>query len=412
MSTPSKKPITTDAHVRSLNEPGRYNVPGSPGLYVQVSKAGGKLWRLKYRLHGKENLFAIGVYPAVSLKRAREMAEEARVSIAQGIPPLKAKTARIEAQRAEQARTFQHIADQWLALKAPKLVEKSLSGFKGALANHINPLIGRMPVSEIKLEHVSAVLAALSGQGKLAMAKRCRTIIRAVLGFAVGREWVPRNVALGRSDELEIRHAVTHAAAIERPDELARYLCKLDVAGDGVVTQALRLLTLIPARPGELCAARWEDIDFIGADWRYVVSKTERLSSEKHIAVLSTQALDILRELHNHRVVNSKGQGWVFPSLVHPGQPINPTSLLKAAQRLWPERKMSAHGFRSTFRTLAHEALSIDWVVLELMLSHRMPGPHGATYARSQLLEQRRETAQRWAAYLDRLRATAEGSTD
>jgi len=80
---------------------------------------------------------------------------------------------------------------------------------------------------------------------------------------------------------------------------------------------------------------------------------------------------------------------------------------LKAAQRLWPDGKISAHGFRSTQRTLAHEKLGIDPIVLELMLSHRMPGTHGATYARAQLLDQRREAAQRWADYLDGLRVRA-----
>lgn len=404
-SVPSKK--LSDTRVRALTEPGRYTDGTVPGLYLQVSKSGGKLWRLKYRLGGKENVYAIGAFPAISLKRARELAQAARTSISEGIAPLKAKTAKIEAQQLTESRTFQRVADLWLERKAPKLVEKSLAGFRGALANHINPTLGKKPVADIKLEHVSAVIAKLTGQGNAAMARRCRTIIRAVLGFAHGREWVPNNVALGRSDELAITHAVTHSAALERPEDLGVYLRRLDAFGEGSVNQALRLLALLPCRPGELALMRWEQIDFIGKDWRYVVGKTKHLSKEKHIVPLPEQALAVLRSMHGSRVVNAKGEGWVFLSPVHPGEPINPTSLLKAAQRLWPDGKISAHGFRSTQRTLAHEKLGIDPIVLELMLSHRMPGTHGATYARAQLLDQRREAAQRWADYLDKLRGNA-----
>jgi len=405
-SSPTRKALS-DTRIRSLTKPDRYTDGTVPGLYLEVSKAGGKLWRLKYRLNGKENVYAIGAYPAIGLKKARELALAARTDVASGIAPLKAKRSKVEALQLAEARTFRAVAEQWLKVKAPKLVEKSLAGFNGALANHIYPILGKMPVTDIKLEHISAVLGKLTSQGNMAMAKRCRTIMRAVLGFAHGREWVPNNVALGRSDELEIQHAVTHAAALERPDDLGKYLRRLEALGDGSVPQALRLLALLPCRPGELSAARWEQIDFINKDWRYVVGKTKHLSKEKHIVPLPTQALTILRELHESRVVNAKGEGWVFLSPVHPGDPINPTSLLKAAQRLWPEGNISAHGFRSTQRTLAHEKLGVDPIVLELMLSHRMPGVHGATYARAQLLDQRREAAQAWADYLDRLRNSA-----
>jgi len=400
-----KKPLS-DTRLRSLTEPGRYTDGTVPGLYLEVSKAGGKLWRLKYRLHGKENVYAIGAYPAIGLKKARELAQEARTDIANGISPLKAKKAKIEAKRLVEDRTFQFVAEEWLKGKAPKLVEKSFAGFNGALANHIYPVLGKMPVTDIKLEHISATLTKLTSQGNMAMARRCRTIVRGVLGFAHGRGWIPQNPAISTSDELKIQHAVTSAAALEKPEDLSRYLHLLDALGEESVPQALRLLALIPARPGELVAMRWEDVDLKGADWRYVISKTKHLNTEKHIAVLPTQALDILRAMHESRVVNAKGEGWVFRSPVHPGEPINPTSLLKAAQRLWPGGKISAHGFRSTFRTLAHEVLEIDFVVLELMLSHKMPGPHGATYARAKLLKQRREAAQAWADYLDQLRVS------
>jgi integrase len=104
----------------------------------------------------------------------------------------------------------------------------------------------------------------------------------------------------------------------------------------------MRLLVILPVRPGELVQMRWEDVDLIGADWRYMDSKN------KHIVPLPEQALVLLRELSNTRVVDEEGKGWVFVSPVYPGRPINPTSMLKSFQRIWPEYDITAHGFRAS----------------------------------------------------------------
>lgn len=399
-----------DAFVRSLTEPGKYTDGEVPGLYLEVrpsrksGKPVSKHWRLKYRLHGKENRFSIGAYPEIGLKNARESALAARRDIANKITPLKAKTDKIEAQLLNEVRTFEYVAEQWLNFKSAELVSKSLTGFRGALTNHVFPLIGRKPVTEIKLEHISAILTTLRSQGTMAMAKRVRTIIRAVLGFAEGRGWVERNVALSNIEELKIRHVVTSNPAIEKPADLGKFLLRLDDCSKGSVSAAMRLLVMLPVRPGELAMMRWEDVDLVGADWRYVVGKTKHLNKAKHIVPLPEQALVLLRELRKTCVVDEQGKGWVFTSPVYPGRPINPTSMLKSFQRIWPDYDITAHGFRATYRTIAHEHLGIDPIVLELSLSHRMPGALGAVYARAQLLSQRREAAQLWADYLDQLR--------
>ncbi|WP_416768954.1 tyrosine-type recombinase/integrase [Pseudomonas sp. RHF3.3-3] len=410
---PAFRQKLSDAFIRSLTTAGKYADGEVPGLYLQVrpslkpGKSPSRHWRLKYRLRGKEQVFVIGRYPEVSLKEARESARAARHNVFHDLDPLKAKRARIEAQRLNEARTFAYVAEEWLKFKSPDLVSKSIAGFRGALRNHILPAIGTIPVTEIRLEHITAIISALRRARTMAMAKRVRTLIRAVLGFAQGRGWLERNVALSNTEELKIRQVVTSNPAIERPADLGRFLLRLDELAPNSVTTAMRLLVMLPVRPGELVKMRWEDIDLINADWRFVVSKTRYLDKSKHIVPLPEQALVLLRELHKRRVVDEAGNGWVFVSPVYPGRPINATSLAKSYQRLWPEYAITAHGFRATYRTLAHEHLGIDPIVLELSLSHRMPGALGAVYARAQLLPQRREAAQQWTDYLDRLRKNA-----
>lgn len=398
--------------------PGKYTDSEVPGLYLEVGKPfrngkpGTKFWRLKYRLHGKENRFSIGTYPAIKLKHARELALAAKAEVANGVAPLQAKVERLKAQRLLTDCTFQYVAQEWLQFKACELVERSLSGFEGALNNHVYPLLGEKPVATIKLGDITTVISRLRGENKMAMAKRVRTIIRAILGFAEGRGWVERNVALSNSEELKIKHVVNCNAAIEKPNELGKFLVRLDACDRHSVGMALRLLVMLPSRPGELAAMRWENVDLKGADWRYVVGKTKHVRNDKHIVPLPTQALGLLCELHKHRVVNAQGQGWVFRSPISAGQAITEDALLKALHRLWPERQLTAHGFRATYRTLAHEHLAIDPIVLELSLSHKMPGALGAVYARAQLLEQRRLAAQRWADYLDQLRVEAKAEKE
>lgn len=410
---PPFRPKLSDAFIRSLTTSGKYADGDVPGLYLQVraslkpGKSPSRHWRLKYRLRGKENVFVIGRYPDVGLKEARELARTARNSVANHIDPLKAKKAKIEAQWLNEARTFAYVAEEWMNFKSPDLVSKSIAGFRGALRNHILPAIGEKPVTEIRLEHLTSIISTLRRARTMAMAKRVRTIIRAVLGFAEGRGWVERNVALSNTEELKIRHVVTSNPAIERPADLGQFLLRLDELDASSVTTAMRLLVMLPVRPGELVKMRWEDVDLISADWRYVVSKTRHLDKSKHIVPLPEQALVLLRELYKRRVVDEAGNGWVFVSPVYPGRPIDATSLAKSYQRIWPEYAITAHGFRATYRTIAHEHLGIDPVVLELSLSHRMPGALGAVYARAQLLPQRREAAQQWTDYLDRLRKNA-----
>ncbi|KPC33547.1 Phage integrase [Pseudomonas syringae pv. cilantro] len=167
----------SDALIRSLTEPGKHADGEVPGLYLEVrasSKVGkspSKVWRLKYRLRGKENRFSIGAYPDISLKEARDIARGARRDVANHTAPLKAKNAKIEAHLLNEVRTFEYVAKQWLAFKSAELVTKSISGFTGALNNHILPAIGKKPISDIKLEHITTTITKLRRQRTIAMAR-------------------------------------------------------------------------------------------------------------------------------------------------------------------------------------------------------------------------------------------------
>jgi integrase len=403
-----KLKASSDQVIRNkLKEPGRYREGTVEGLYLQVSTTS-KLWRLKYRLDGKEGLYAIGKFPDIPLAKAREIARWAREQVAAGVHPLAAKKGRERERRAKEANTFKSVAEDFLEFKSD-LAVATLAGYRSALKVHLYPTVGDVPVTDIDFGHVKTVVHQLAHSPS--MARYSLNMMKMVLDYAEQRELVDRNVATGRTSLLR-RHKTKSYAALTTPAEMKEFLRRLDACAEHTdsVMQALRLLVLLPVRSVELANARWEEIDLGTAEWRYTVSKT----GLPHIVPLPTQAVAILRSIQARCVPNKSGKGvsgWVFVSPKSPAKPISGSSILtRLLNDLGYERgTITVHGFRSSFRTIGHEILGLDPIVLELSLSHRMPGVLGAVYARVQLLDQRHAAAQRYADYLDELRALAEG---
>ncbi|QCY11130.1 integrase arm-type DNA-binding domain-containing protein [Pseudomonas sp. MPC6] len=410
------------------HQPGKYAEGTIKNLYLQVNNSSQLWWRFKYRLDGKAGLHAIGTYPNISADKARELAQEARDNVAKGIRPLDAKKAKEAAERAQQeaerakgAWTFKKVAEQWLELNS-HLKPKTLSGYRGALKNHLYPVVDNVPVTEIAVRHVRDVLERLATSPT--MARRSLTLLRVILSHAMNHDLISQNVAIGREGLLR-KHKTKHHAALETPEDLAEFLRRLNnfVAYNDPVISALWLLVMLPVRPAELTAMKWDEVDIDKAEWRYTVPKT----GQPHIVPLPNQAIAMLRGLKEHSLwLAGKGAGvpspfgktaasetiepsiWVFPSSGKFGVPISADTLLVRIRKgLGYERgTITSHGFRSSWRSIGHEMLGIDPIVLELCLGHRMPGALGATYARAQLLDQRRLAMQKWADYVEGLWAS------
>lgn len=408
---------SSDQTARNLKEPGKYSEGTINGLFLRVTTTS-KTWRLKFRLHGVEGLFTIGKFPDIDHATACTLAQEARTSVANGIHPLKAKKQQIEVQRAVEANTFRKVAEDWLEFNS-QLAPKTLSGHRGVLKNHLYPVVANVPVTEITVRHVRDVLERLTTSPT--MARQSLTLMRMILGRAMDHELVSQNVAIGREGLLK-KHKTKHHPALTTPEDLTEFLRRLNdfVAFNDPVISALWLLVMLPVRPAELTSMKWEQVDLDKGQWTYTMSKT----GQEHIVPLSSQAVGQLRGLKEHsRALNSRGipntapfgkvdvsetfdtPTWVFPSTGKLGVPISADTLLVRIRTGlgYPRGTITSHGFRSSFRSLGHEVLGIDPIVLELCMGHRMPGALGATYARSQLLAQRREAMQEWANYVERL---------
>lgn len=367
------------------------------GLYLEVSPAGGKWWRLKYRFEGKEKRLSLGVYPDVGLKDARERRDAARKLLADGIDPSENRKAQRLARSDRAANSFEVVAREWFAKYSDTWSDMHGDRTLRRLERDIFPWIGGKAIAEIAAPELLAVIRRIEVRGALETAHRalanCGQVFR--YGVATGR--------CDRDHSGDLRGALPpvkgeHFAATTDPKRFGEILRAMDgYEGTFPVRCALRLAPLVFVRPGELRKAEWADIDLDKAEWRYTVTKTKT----PHIVPLSRQALEILREL---RPLTGNGR-YVFPGARSNRRPMSDNAVLAAMRRMGIDKdEMSGHGFRAVARTILDEVLGVRPDYIEHQLAHAVRDPNGRAYNRTAHLEARREMMQLWADYLDELK--------
>lgn len=376
------------------------------GLYLEISPAGGKLWRLKYRFEGKEKRLALGKYPEVTLANARERRDEARKLLANGTDPGEVKKVQKDGPPAPGV-TFEAVAREWFAYKRDEWVPSHADKILARLERDLFPWIGARPVVEITTPEILTSLLRIAQRGAKDTAKRAQHDCGAIFRFAAVKGYTINNPVDALRRALPAA-SDGHFAALVDPRDVAALLRAIDgFKGTFVVLCALRLSPLVFVRPGELRHARWADIDLDQGTWQFVVSKQKKVDTKRlHLVPLSTQAVSILRELHA-----LTGEGvYVFPGARDAHRCMSEAAVNAALRRLGYDTKteMTGHGFRAMARTILHEQLGIAPEVIEHQLAHKVPDTLGTAYNRTKFIEQRRAMMQRWADYLDKLKQGAE----
>ena len=374
------------------------------GLYLQVSPAGAKLWRLKYRFGGKEKLLAFGAYPAVSLAGARDRRDQARKLLADGIDPGEQRKATKAVRAGLAANTFEVIGREWYAKTAPKLADNTKAKLLTFLEKDVFPWIGARPIGDIVAADLIKVIERIEQRGAMDIARRVHNYMGRIFRYAVGRGLVSRDP----SRDIELKDIlppedVQHHASVTDPKAVGGLLRAIDGFTGAFTTRcALRLASLVFVRPGELRHAEWTEFDFDKAEWRIPAGKMKM--KEQHIVPLSAQAMAVLREIQP-----LTGQGrYVFPSVRGGARPMSDNTVNAALRRLgYAKDEMTGHGFRSMASTLLHE-LGLPHAVIERQLAHGERNKVSAAYNFAEHLPERRKMMQQWADYLDKLRTGAD----
>ncbi len=396
-------PLTNPACINATCPDGKRHAryPDSQGLYLEVLPNGGKYWRLKYRFGGKEKRLALGVFPAVSLAQARKGRTAARDQLGKGIDPSAAKQDRKLAQRLAIGTQFEAVARSWFAHWSGPRSERHASYVLRRLEADVFPVIGHKPIGDVTAPQLLSMAKKIESRGALDIAKRALQTCGQVFRYAVAHGIIERNPAtdVKPGDALKPRKKVNYARLDAR--DLPELLRRIEgYEGTPYTRFALKIMALTFVRTSELIAAPWSEFDLDAAEWRIPGERMKM--GTPHIVPLSTQAVEVLRCLHELR----GGSGLLFPGERDHEKPMSNNTLLYALYRMGYRGRMTGHGFRGIASTVLHEQ-GFRHDVIELQLAHQERDDVSAAYNHATYLPQRRKMMQAWADHLDALRKGA-----
>ena len=397
-------PLTDTACKKATCPEGRSSVrlADEKALYLEVTAAGGKYWRWKYRHGGKEKRLALGVYPDVSLAQAREARDDARKVLKNGTDPGQLRREAKAASAFDQANTFEAVArlwwEHWRDGKSPRHADYAIK----RLEADAFPLLGSRPIASLTAKDLTRMAKAVQERGAIDLAHRVLQMAGQVMRYAVAHDLIERNPAtdVKPSDTLKSRRKENYARLGEK--ELPELLRKIEAYQGGPYTRlAMQLMALTFVRTSELIAARWAEFDLQAAEWRI---PPERMKMKTpHIVPLSPQAVEVVKVLHTL----SGGRVLLFPGERDHDKPMSNNTILKALERMGYKGRMTGHGFRGMASTILHEQ-GYAHHAIELQLAHQERNEVSAAYNHALYLKERRVMMCDWANHLDKLRRGAD----
>jgi integrase len=380
------------------------------GLYLLV-KAAGKYWRMDYRFAEKRKTLAIGVYPTVSLAKARQRREKARELLADGIDPSAAKRDDKQANSAAAVNTFEAVARDFHSTKAAGWSEGHATKWLRMNELYMFPHIGKLPLASIKTPTLLAALRKVESKGILSTAQDLQAMAGQVFRFGIQTGRCDSNPCTDLRGALK-PHIPKHFAAVVDPVDAGALMRAIDAyTGQPATVAALKLSALFFQRPGNIRAMEWAWVDLDGellsipaVDMKS--SLHAKMNRRAHLVPLARQAIEVLKSI---KLLTGHGR-YVFPGARSSARPMSDGTINAALRRLdYGNDDHVAHGFRAMARTMIAERLSgISPDMVEAQLGHGKSGPLGSAYDRAEYIAQRHEIMQTWADYLDKLRVGAD----
>ncbi|EIM4701352.1 integrase arm-type DNA-binding domain-containing protein [Escherichia coli] len=391
-----------------------YKLTDGFGMFLRVTPKGSKYWQMAYRFEGKQKLFSIGVYPAVSLSDARQRRDEARRLLAQGIDPNAKKQAEVKELKAKRdnTRSFRTVAKAWFSTKTKWSDDYGDAVWK-RLETYVFPVIGDKDVAELDTGDLLVPVKKVEALGYLEVAMRIQQYITAILRHAVQQKLIRHNPAYDMEGAVQ-KPQTEHRPALEL-EEIPQLLNKIaEYKGRRLTILAIQLNLMIFIRSSELRFARWSEIDFKSKLWvipeqREAIENVKHSTrgakmKRKHFVPLCKQAMKILKEIRQLTYEEGQDDGLIFTGCYDSFKPMSENTINKALRNMGYDTKQDicGHGFR----TLACSALieSGLWSedAVELQMSHKESNSVRAAYThKAKHLEQRRLMLQWWADFLD-----------
>ena len=382
-----------------------YKLSDGGGLYLEVTPAGSKLWRMKYRqANGKENRLSFGAFPDVLPESARQQRDAARKLKAADIDPADARKEKKLVAKEKAGNTFEKIAREWHNNRLGAWRESTAKDTIQRLEKDIFPSIGALPVGEITHKQVISALRKIEDRGAKEVARRLKATCARIFSYANQNGIVNRNPAADLKDVLKPVKA-GHFASIS-PDELPAFLFAMKKNSARLYNPtwiAMRLMLLLFLRTSELIEAPWSEINLEKGEWIIPWNRMKRgklavnPDTTDHHVCLSLQAWELLRELRTF----TGGNKWLFPNQRDHEKPMSNGALLAALRRMGYQNKMTGHGFRALAMSTIKERLGYRHEVVDRQLAHAQKDKVASAYDRATFLGERKKMMQDWADYID-----------
>lgn len=397
----------TDLRVRSfVNKAKNGQLRGAKltdggGMYLMITLAGTPVWRLKYRYDGKERVFAIGIYPTITLDAARAERDRVKALLRAGRDPVQTRS--LERVRAVSASgdTFNSVAEDWLAKQRREWSDIHYRKSKRALERDVLPRIGNLPIRDIAPGMIGTVIEEILKRKVRETAAKVLQHVTAVFRYAQAHGLRADNPADAVSELMPPRPMVRPMSALLTWAGLGDILRRAESASlSPSVRLAHRLCAFSVARISNVVEAEWAEFDLDSDVAIWTIPRSKMKSQDRHHDHKIVLAPAIASELRDWRSV----VGTVGPVFRSPQgrKHISRESIEKAYRvTLGLAGKHSPHGWRSAFSTLARDH-GFERDVVELTLDHIYDTDVVRAYDRGERLQQRIQLMYWWGEQLIR----------
>lgn len=380
-----------------------YKLSDGRGLYLLVSKSGGKHWKLKYLYESKEKKLSLGSYPEISLLQARELREAYKSQIANGINPSEQKQIKKEVLKQatiKNLNTFQKLARERLTKVQDEISEAHYKRTLTALVNDCFPFIGDMPIDEITAKDILVILHKMANRGAKESGRKLFYSISKTFKWAVANDKAVRNPAGDiLLEEVLGKKIKKHYPTIIDDKGIKGLLLAIDsYTGEYTTKIALQLQAYTFVRPYNIRHAEWNEVNLTTKQWNIPAKKMK--TKEDLIVPLTDTTVKIFEDMQEF----TSDSPYIFHSPRSKTSPMSDNTLLGAIRRLgYTKEEFVPHGFRAMFSTIAHEKSNFKHEVIETQLAHSIGNSVSQAYNRAKYLDERVKLMQWWSDYLKQI---------
>ena len=347
----------------------QYRLSDTNGLSLRIDPNGKKYWSIRYTENGQRKSKALGIYPELSLKRAREIALDLRYKLK--------NTVEVE----EDQPCFKEVAEDWFNNQKETWSSKHISNVRASL-DELYIALANKRINQIQAPEILQIIKKIEARGSLEIAKRTLSRCGMVMKYAIAHGYRYDNPASDLVYALKNKR-VKNLASLST-SEMPEFLRRIKAyPADAQTHHAIVLIMLTGVRVSELLQARWEEFDLEGRKWDIPEERMKnRLPHRVPMTDMMITELKALRLTHNQELL--------FPHRLNNREPMRSESILAVIKRSgYAGRIMTTHGFRSLFSTVVNESNLFNPDAIERQLAHVPQNRIRSAYNRAQYWDER-----------------------